>query len=279
MILGFAFLSSAIIGIVYGLLFSEFLFLSSVNVICLLVGICLAIYFNSRVVSKVIIRQQIRNPSLARRISTIGAAFGWSLNWVAVYKISYFYGGDSNFINFIINRLVHGIPVTIGTEWGDSYFTVHWYLLFPAWLLEAMILPYMVGGYAYVRAGFPFSEETLNWHRCVSLPLLIASPSQKEMRLLLEKGDDDCLLRVQRDRYQPVEARDYGGWTRLTLFIPEKEGQVIYATLGGMILDRIFNSLGSDEYLFRYWSISKEEAQTLMKRLTTKKRKRPFSFW
>lgn len=271
-LLGVTFLSSSITAVLYALLCSEFLFFSSINVTCLLFGICGAIYINSRVISKVIIKQQIRNPSLARRISRIGITFGWSLNWVAVYKISSLYGGDFNFIKFLINRLVHGIPAVIGTGYGNSDFTAHWYLLFPAWLLEAFIVPYMVGRYAYIKAGLPFSEETLNWHRCIILPLFIASPSQKEMQVQLEQGDDDCLLRVHPDKYQP-EARDYGGWTRLALFIPEKEGQEIYATLGGMILDRIFNFLCPDENLLRYWSISQEESQTFMKRLASRKRK------
>lgn len=269
-VLGFSFLSSAITGIVYGLLFSEFLFFSSINITCVLLGLGGAIYINCQVISKVIVKQQLRNPRLARLMSTIGVAFGWSLNWVAVYKISSFYGGDSDFINFVINRLMHGIPAAIGTEYGNSYFTGHWYLLFPSWLFEAMIMPYMVGRYAYIKAGFPFSEETLKWHRSIVLPLFIASPSKIEMRVLLERGDEECLLRVHPDRYQP-EARDYGGWTRLTLFVLEKEGQVIYATLGGMILDRIFNFLWSDEYLLRYWSINQEESQILMKRLASKK--------
>jgi hypothetical protein len=264
---GAVFLVSAFTAIIYGWTISEFSVSPHVNVTYAFCEIVVALYLNGRAASYLIKKLQIRNPPLTRRVVTLSAALGWQFNWLALYVVyTIFTGDERGFFHFIDARLAEGVPAAV--TWGsiayatDFYFHGVWYLLLPAWLIEATLLPYWLSAIAAVQAGYPFSEATLTWHRFLLLKERITYPGKKRMLESLRRDDSDILLTMDPAKH---EKGRYGeaGWDAPSLFFPTQKGDPVYVSISGANLPGPYVRA---EILRRFWVVSEAEAETLARR-------------
>lgn len=276
------FLSTAVTGALYGWLSSEFFVLIPVGkfaghhvdvMTSLLFGILPAALINGCLTSICIRKLRLRNPEMARKLTIRAAALGWSVNWLALYASACLYAGfDGGFLHFFFERLTQGIPAKFvyGRSHGSVlYYTAQWYLLLPAWAIEGVLVPYCLGGIAAIQAGRPFSEITNTWYHRVTLPFPIFRPSPKKMEERLEQEGSEALLSAWPAKYKP-QSWSSGGWAKMVLFIPDRGGSDIYATVGvyeDSVLNGGLRRPQSAKVFSKYFTVSEEEAQVLIERL------------
>jgi len=271
------FISSAVTGIIYAWAISEFGVFKYTDLFFLPLCLFFAICINYSVITRLIIRLKVRSPVYFRRLAIMFTLAGWSLSFIALYLIAhYVHKVAGDVFDFFYYRLSNGIVVGASALPSD-FIQISKLFLFSSWVFEISFISLLMGNVAKCQAELPFSESSKKWHRGLHLWPSIVKPDKKDVYNNLRDYDITSLLSSWPDKYlilmhkpQKVPRRTLVGWGRLSILIPEQEGD-FYVSLSGQTCSRVANTnllsgKKQPEYIHHFWIVSSEKSDELIQR-------------